>query len=310
MSIEDIKDDASVEDEKLESGEVVDSIEHDDDDESAEESTAKVDSELEGAESEEDREAIRVRRRAERKSRGQRNRERVEALERNLQAVIEQNRVLQGQVGSIQDAATGSQLAQVDQLVNQANTAAEHFKRIIAEAVAKNDGNTVAEATEYMIQARTRAKELSDFKTNATRAINAPKPLDTRVVSKSQEFMTKNKWYSGPQSADPDSKVLTALDNSLAAEGWDASTDAYWVELETRAKKYLSHRFTPTAAPRTPSRQPVPGGDGGSQAPRANTFQLSPDRVAAIKSAGMWDDPAARNKMIQQYRNYDKQSKG
>jgi len=270
------------------------------------EKTAKVDEELESAETEEDREAIRARRRIERKSRAQRNRERVEALERNLQAITEQNRALQQQVSSIQDVNAGSQLAQVDAAISQANQAAEHFKGIIANAATRNDGKTLAEATEYMIAARTRAQQLTEFKANATRAMNAPKPLDTRLVSKSQQFLAKNQWYGGPTSADPDSKVLTALDNSLTAEGWDATTDEYWTELESRAKKYLPHRLAQPAPAKRPvnpvagsSTQPSSGANGGG-------FTLSPERVAAIKAAGMWDDTAARAKMIKSYRDYDK----
>lgn len=280
-----------------------------DDEHEEDEKTAKVDSELDEAETDEAREEIRARRRQERKSRGQRNRERVELLERNLQAITEQNRALQQQVSAIQDVNAGSQLAQVDTAITQANQAAEHFKSIIADAATKNDGKTLAEATEYMIAARTRAQQLTEFKANATRAMNAPKPLDTRLVSRSQEFLGKNSWYGGPTSADPDSRVLTALDNSLTAEGWDATTPEYWAELEKRKEKYLPHRAAKEAAP-PPRRQgsPVPGGSTQSSG-SGTAFTLSAERVAAIKSAGMWDDPAARAKMIKSYRDYDKNSR-
>jgi len=273
------------------------------------EKTAKVDSELEEAETDEAREEIRARRRQERKSRGQRNRERVEMLERNLQAITEQNRALQQQVSAIQDVNAGSQLAQVDAAINQANQAAEHFKAIIAEAATKNDGKTLAEATEYMIAARTKAQQLTEFKANATQALNRPKPLDTRLVSKSQQFLGKHTWYGGPNGADPDSKVLTALDNSLTAEGWDPTTDDYWKELETRAAKYLPHRINKSAPALQRQRSPVAGGSTPSASGGA-AFTLSPDRVQAIKAAGMWDDPAARAKMIKTYRDYDKQNGG
>jgi len=271
------------------------------------EKTAKVDSELEEAETDEDREEIRARRRQERKSRAQRNRERVEALERNLQAITEQNRALQQQVSAIQDVNAGSQLAQVDAAIQQANQAAEHFKAIIADAATKNDGKTLAEATEYMIAARTRAQQLGEFKTNAARAMNAPKPLDTRLVSKSQQFLGKNTWYGGPTSTDPDSKVLTALDNSLTAEGWDPTTDAYWAELEARTAKYLPHRVARAGAPVNKPRSSV-AGSGTPSASGGAAFTLSPERVQAIKAAGMWEDKAARAKMIQSYRDYDKQN--
>lgn len=278
----------------------------DDNGDEDDEKTAKVDSELEEAETDEAREEIRARRRAERKSRGQRNRERVENLERALQAITDQNRALQQQVSAIQDVNAGSQLAQVDTAITQANQAAEHFKSIIADAASKGDGKTLAEATEYMIAARTKAQQLADFKANATQAMNRPKPLDTRLVSKSQQFLGKNTWYGGPNSADPDSKVLTALDNSLTAEGWDPTTDDYWRELETRASKYLPHRMA-KAAPAARPRTPVAGGSTPSASGGA-AFTLSPDRVQAIKAAGMWEDPAARAKMIKTYRDYDKQN--
>lgn len=301
-------EDDIIEDEELKSvheGEDDDPIENVESEE--DEKTAKVDSELEEAESDEAREEIRARRRNERKSRGQRNRERVEALERNLQALTEQNRTLQQQVSSINDINAGSQLAQVDAAIAQANQAADHFKGVIATAASQQDGKTLAEATEYMIAARTRAQELKTFKDNSTRAMNAPKPLDTRLVTKSQQFLGKNTWYGGPTSADPDSKVLTALDNSLTAEGWDATTDGYWQELENRAKKYLPHRMTGAAPARRPS-NPVPGGSQQSPAGGGTVFKLSAERTNALKSAGLWDDKAARDKAIKSFRDYDKQN--
>lgn len=301
MTIEDKETEAAVDELEKGAPAVDDPIESDE-----EESTAKVDSELDEAESDEDREAIRERRRQERKSRGQRNREKLESMERNLSAVLAQNQTMQQQLASIQNANAGSQLAQVDQAIDQANNAAEHFKRVIAEATTRQDGRTVAEATEYMIASRTRAQQLKEFKDNAARAINAPRPLNPALVSKSQNFLGKNKWYGGPTSADPDSKILTALDNSLTAEGWDPTDDSYWTELEERAKKYLPHRMT-----RSTSRygNPVPGGNRSSGSPdQSGVFNLSPERVKAIKDAGFWEDKTTRDKMIKSYRDYDKRN--
>lgn len=275
-----------------------------------EESTAKVDSELDEAETDEDREEIRKRRREERKNRGQRNRERVEALERNLQALMEQNRTLQQQVGSIQNANTGSQLAQIDQAIQQATNAAEHFKGVIAEAVSKQDGKTAAEATEYMLASRRRAEELTTFKQNATQAMNKPQPVDPQVTTKATQFLSKNKWYGGPQSDDPDSKVLTLLDNQLAKEGWVPTTDAYWSELEKRAAKYLPHRMTPTppTAPASKPRNPTGGSANSSGSGEGATgWTLSAERRKALEDAGLWDDKERRKRAIKSYFDYDKQ---
>lgn len=306
MAKEDTEDEVLLEEEANTKGEedATEGEGHEEDEE--EEATAKVDSELEDAADDDERAEIRARRKAERKSRSQHRREKMEALERNIAALMEQNQRLQQQVGVIQDSNLGSQIAQVDQAIDQATRAAEHFKNLIAQATARGDGKTVAEATEYMIASRERAKELIGFKQNATRAINAPKPLDPALVSKSQQFLGKNQWYKGPNASDTDSKILTAIDNSLTAEGWDPRSDAYWTELETRAKKHLAHRFQgETKRPRST----VPGSSAqgaSSSASQESSFKLSPDRVAAIKAAGMWDDVAARNKMIKSYRDFDK----
>lgn len=288
------------------SGETEDHEEHEDDDK-----TAKVDSEIDEAETEEAREEIRARRRQERKSRSQRNRERVDALERNLQAITEQNRILQQQVSSIQDVNTGSQLAQIDSDITRANQAAEHFKSIIADAATKNDGKTLAEATEYMIAARTRAQQLTDFKNKAVQSMNKPQPADPETTSYAQKFLGSNKWYGGPKSKDRDSKVLTMLDNDLTSEGWVSNSPAYWAELQSRVDTYLPHRSQKkTANTQTQQRSPVSGGGSQSSGGGSSAFSLSAERVQAIKSAGMWDDPAARAKMIKTYREYDKANKG
>lgn len=277
------------------------------------ETTAKVDEELDAAETDAEREAIRERRRKERKSRSARARERVEHLEATLRALEARNQALSQQVAGIQDANTGTQLAQMDTYIAQADQAAEHFKSVIAAATVAGNGSEVANATEYMIAARARADKLRALKDNATRALAAPKPLDPVMVNKSATFLGKHKWYGGPQSADPDSKVLTLLDNGLTSEGWDPTTDTYWQELERRAAKYLPHRIKPGATP-TPNgngqrRAPVTGSSAASTAvsPGAGrVYTLSPDRVKAIKDAGMWDDVAERNKMIKTYREYDR----
>ena len=271
------------------------------------EATAKVDTELEEAENDEEREKIKALR-AGRKTRTQRNRERVDALERTLQSVQAQNQTLQQQVSSIQDVNTGSQLAQIDNAIAQANQAADHFKSVIATAASNNDGKTIAEATEYMIAARARAKELSDFKQNATRAMNAPKPLNPDMVEKSKAFLGKNTWYGGPTSNDQDSKILTVIDNSLTAENWDPSTDAYWAELERRKIKYLPHRVAKPQARAGGS--PVPGGNQSSNTSGKNVFHLSKAQIENMQMAGLWDDPEKRKSMIDQYRKYAEKTKG
>jgi hypothetical protein len=42
---------------------------------------------------------------------------------------------------------------------------------------------------------------------------------------------------------------------------------------------------------------------------RAGEFRVDPDRVKALKEAGMWENVEVRNKMIRKFAEFDKQQK-
>jgi hypothetical protein len=42
---------------------------------------------------------------------------------------------------------------------------------------------------------------------------------------------------------------------------------------------------------------------------RANEFRVDPERVRALKEAGMWDNVELRNKMIRKFADFDRQQK-
>lgn len=294
----------------------VDHVVHDDDDDE-ERGTAKRDSELEDADTEEARETIRARRRTERKTRNERRKDKLETLERKVESLLTQNKNLSAQVSTISDSNAGAQLAQLDGAIEDAQRATAHYKNVIADATTRGEGGEVANATEAMIVARNRADELIEFKRQATRPSAKTQSIDPEMQRLSRKFIESNTWYNGPKSNDPDSKVLTALDNSLAAENWDPTTEHYWIELEARKAKYLPHRVTlkPNEAYTTreaPSvtRNPVGGGSSeGTNQGGAVNVGLSAERVRAIKDAGAWDDPKRRSALITRYKEYDAANK-
>lgn len=296
---------------------------HEDDEDDGDDERTQVDSELANANTEVEREAIRARRRDDRKNRKSRQREKSASLERQVAALTKQNQQVIEQLASLQDNNTGAQLAQVDRAIQEADNAYQYHKNLVGDATTKGDGRAAAEATEAMIDARNRSKELNGLKQRATSAANAPKPLNQVMVSHASNFLGANKWYGGPQSADQDSRVLSSIDNSLAAEGWDSTTPEYWTELNARGAKYLPHRFngeSATMKPNTaytgadkatasaPGKNPMAGGggDGGSNKGGGVTFGLSAERVKAMKDAGAWEDTTRRNAMISRFQAYDK----
>ena len=138
------------------------------------------------------------------------------------------------------------------------------------------------------------------------------KAPDPRLQQYAAKWMGKNDWYD-PQGKDPDSRVALTIDNALAEEGWDPTTAEYWEELDNRLQRYLPHVYNASNTPKTPIRRPktvvTSSGRESASTLKPGEFRLSPDRVRAIKEAGMWDNVELRNKMVKKYAEYDRQQK-
>ncbi len=297
----------------------------DDFDEDDERST-KVDAELDAAGTDAEREQIRARRRAERQRKKQQRNEKLDSLERLVQTQAAQLQQQAEVLARIQNTNMSSQLAQLDGAIDEAANAYEQFKGILADATTKADGTTAAQATERMNQARERHQQLTAAKERIVASTRTAQPVDPRVANEARRFAAAHPWYKGPQSQDPDSQIITLLDNAVSRERFDPTTPEYWAELESRARRYLPHRFNKPAQedasaggsetgytggsgeprPKTP-RSPVGGAGNGSARNQQGGFRLSAERVAAMKEAGIWDDPARRAKMIERYKQQDRQ---
>jgi hypothetical protein len=260
---------------------------------------------------EEEREVIRARRREERQRKKQAQREREDSLRREIEAERRRNDELAQRLALIERKSTGSEIAQLDAAIKQAGDAASWYKAQIAAASEAGNHAAVADATEKMYLARQEAERLANIKQAYNRQQNAPQPLDPRVKTYGEQFMQKHKWLD-LQGKDADSRIAITLDNALTQEGWNPSTPQYWEELESRMKKYLPHRVVDSAPnQRRESRKSVVTGSGreSSSGSPGGEYRLSPERVAAMKEAGAWDNPEKRKKMIDAYRAYDKSNK-
>ena len=108
------------------------------------------------------------------------------------------------------------------------------------------------------------------------------------------------------------------VDKRLLKEGYDPRSEDYWDEFTSRLKKTLPHRYngdgnesnetvTTRERPRSMNVSTERGGATNGSAVK-NTFMLNAQRVAALKEAGMWDDPVKRNKMIKAYAEADRKA--
>ena len=268
--------------------------------------TKEAQAEEDGAADDEEREAIRARRREERHNKKEAQREREATLRRELASRDEIINNLSGRLSAVEKRGQTTDLGELDRALKQSADGYNYFKEQHALAVQNQNGPMASDAMEKMIVSQRRYEDLSKIKQQAAQQVNRPAPLDPRVVNHAKNWLDKNKWYD-PNGGNEDSQLASDIDTRLAASGLNPATPQYWEELESRLKKYLPHRFK-TVHNGAKGGSPV-AGSGRESAPSAGTgsFKLSQERVQALKDSGKWNDPAERERMIKYYKNYDKQ---
>lgn len=269
--------------------------------------------ELRNAANDAAREAIRARRRAERKTRKVDAQERERTLRVKLEAAETQTRQLTERMNLMERKTSGTELAQLDHALQQAQGAVAHFKQLMGDADTANNPALRAEATEKWADARDRVNQLSSIRQQVANPPQRQSMPDPTLVAHANAFMSKNKWYD-PQAKTADTAVVLALDKAVMDEGYRPTTEAYWNELQKRVDQYLPHNKGPASSgilagdgQRKPAKSVVAGsgrdtasnsGEGG--------FKLSADRVKALKDANLWDNPVERNAMIKDFIKYDR----
>lgn len=265
--------------------------------------------------SEEEREAIRERRREERKNKKRYQKEKEDSYRREIASLKQQVQEMNSWKNTIEQRRVQSGVAQLDKALQDSSDALELAKRAIKEATDTNNGAALVDAQELYYAARRRQEDLIGLKRQiATRMSQPPTQAipNPKVVANAQNWMKDKKWYD-PTGTDADSRVALTVDNSMAEEGWDPQTSEYWEELDNRLKKYLPHRYNSGYNEPNSGKSGMRPPTGGSSQTRSNSsssgFVLSPERVRAMKEAGMWEDPVKRKAMIQRYIEQDRKSK-
>lgn len=283
--------------------------------------------------SEEERDALRASRRDEKKRRRNAAREREDRLRETVDI---QNRTIsemQQRLSAMEQRGNVGELQQLDNGISEATNAAKWFRDQMAAAIEAKDGTAAADFSAKMTQASMRAEQLTGVRQNYLNQAKQPPPLDPRQKIMADTWMAKNPWYDPRNTADPDVRVMLALDDGLHKSGNDPTSQAYWDKLTRLAKQYLPHRYkegkqvdpklnggsqdddddeaeeTPTRNDRKPPpRSPTAGGGAADNNGTAGTFRLSAARVDAMKQAGIWNDPKRRASMIERYRATDREN--
>lgn len=294
------------------------------DDGHAAESGGEAADESSSDETDEEREAIRARRREERRQKKELQRQREDRLRAELAARDQIINNLSQRLQTIETRGVSSDISAVDNELNQLANVYVGLKQQLEKGTENQDGRAVVDATEKMLQVRQRAEQLQQRKQMMVRSAQqsvaaAAQTPDPRLVSHANQWISQNSWYK-VNGTDRDSRTVTALDNALTAEGWDAATPEYWEELTERVKAALPHRMnggralSPRGEPesrRSSGGPPVAGSSrstGSSGRSSGKDYTLSPERVEAMKELGIWNDPKRRADMIAEYKKYDKEN--
>lgn len=260
-------------------------------------------------------EAIRAAKRAKRRARKEYHKQAATEKDIRLQNLQRQNQELLERLSVVERKQSGSELARLDKAIDDQRMRIDFAKRKIKEATENGDGDLLTSAQEMWFEARRHAEDLESLKKRSVQPSQQPIQQDPRVQRYASDWMDRNPWYD-PNSKDMDSRIALTIDQALAEEGWNPKDKDYWEELDNRLQKALPNRYTdsnnekPVNRSRPRSVVTSSGREAASNAGGKNLYTLSPDRVKALKEAGMWDNLEVRNRMIKRYAAEDRQTNG
>ena len=262
-----------------------------------------------------EREEIRAARREERRLKKQLHREKTRESSSLIVSLRKQNEALAERLAKVEQRTSGAELARLDKTIDDTAVQVEYAKMKIREAMQQQDGEAMVQAQELLADSKNRLENLASIKKQAVSQMSQPQKQNIQVPDQSvqrlaAQWMKDNSWYD-PQATDFDSEVAQTVDKRLTKEGFDPSTEEYWEELDERLKKLMPHNYKEVRNERSRPPKSIVGGSGRESGAtvRNGDFVLDPERVKAIKEAGMWDDPEKRKKMISTYIKFDRAAK-
>ena len=258
-----------------------------------------------------DREDIRSARRARRRAKKEYVKRTSEEKDQRLQLLQRQNQELMERLSVVERKTHSSDLARLDKAIDDEELRLQYAQQKMREATDNSDGNAFMKAQEMWYDSRRKVESMRGAKDQAARTPEVS-PIDPHLKRLAGEWMEDNDWYD-PNGSDEDSQIAKVIDSRLVAEGWNPASEDYWDELDRRLQKRLPNRYNDLQdeQPRRKPRSVVTGSSRETSVSRnGNSFVLSPDRVRAIKDAGMWENTTERNRMIKAYADFDRRNRG
>jgi hypothetical protein len=228
-----------------------------------------------------------------------------EAAERKIQLLERQNSEMMQRLSAVEGFTQNTNAQTLENRIAQAHREIQQAEMIIAKATEAGNGDDVVAAMRIRDQAQNNAYQLLQAKQQFdTQRQQAQQPkVDPNVVNYAKQWMEANPWYD-PSGRDRDSALTKAIDNELAADGYDPASRDYWEELTARVADSLGD------GDKKPKRREPPTGRTREHVPTSTKKEIyvTPERKAAMIEAGVWDDVAKRNRVLKAYQEQDRSS--
>lgn len=271
------------------------------------------------------------------KERREKRRQKERRIRDERDFLLQQVTDLTQRLSSVEGTALQTRMGLVDSQMSECLNDAASAESLEFDALQQGDRDGALQARRIAEAARERARL---FKAEKERLGSytqrqpqvAPSPGAAEIQRLSADFRADKPWLQFGANGvplNPETAVALSIDHALKKEGRHSEYESdYWQELDRRVKAAVPHLFAggddddlddevdvgeekaevKKPAPKQAARKGPAVGSSGAQAASGTPKQtLSPERVAAIKELGEWDDPKLRDEWIKYYQRYDRE---
>jgi hypothetical protein len=210
---------------------------------------------------------------------------------------------MEARLADVDGRLHGINKAEVDKAINDTANAFSQAEKAHAESFSEGDGEKATLAMRAMYDAQRKLEQLGTLKQQVERVpvqqpVQQERP-DQRIVNKAKAWAESNAWYKA-NGGDTDSEVAKAISGALIKEGYDATSDDFWDELDDRLAKYIPEKVQTrddeddedevVVQPKKRATPPVNGGSKRSDLKGKKTITLPTSYINMLKANGIYDD--------------------
>lgn len=274
------------------------------------------------------------------KERREKRRQRERRIREERDFYLQQNNELMQRLAVVETGTIANRIELLDTQERECSNDANTAESLELDAQQQGDWEGVRQARKLRDAARERANLFKQQKDRLNQIAQqrqaqpvAPPPGAAEIQRLSAEFRQDKPWLQFGANGVPlnrETEVALSIDRALKGEGRLTEYDpGYWQELDKRVKAAIPHAFRgvedldddddegdmpeKAAVKSEPKKTqvarkgPSVGSSGNQGASGPTRKRVSPERVAALKEIGVWDDPKLRAEYLAEYDKFDKE---